>query len=410
MGIPRGACNDLRMQLDCVVAGGGIGGSVLAELLARGGQRVLVLERSVAAPTWTRPEIFWPTTADFVKQLAAGDLWERELAAPIDAFDIHDGRALRELVPAAALQRAGVRPWSTDPNGVREILLRKASFEVRRGVEVVGLLRDGARVAGVRAHEVGAGGGPGAEIEIPARWTVADDGVESAVRRACGIGIDLETFSLEFLCFGLDWPAALPHSRVRLWSNRRGTASGILGLGAVPLPSAARHRARAPEARRARDGSRGRLERFLDLDPLLREVVAGRPFPDGFAHVRRSFGHAERYGEDGAFLLGDAAHPVSPAGGQGSSMAVADARTLAEILLAGEQDPLADFERRRRAPNTRSVAITRLVHRVWTLPRWCRPTSGFFGFLALLRARPALLARMVRDVSTRFLEEAPGSP
>ena len=394
--------------MDVVVAGGGIGGSVVAELLSRGGKKVLVLERNLSAPTWRRPEIFWPTTAGFVRELAAGDEWEAALASPIDAFDIHDGRAVRELVPAESLRQAGVRPWSTDPNGVREMLLRKASFEVRRGIEVVGLLREsgpGSRVAGVRAREVATG----LELEFPARWTIADDGVESVVRRECGIAIGLETFSIEFLCFGLEWPKALPPSRVRLWANRGGTESGLLGLGVVPLPRA-RGTGLVVLRRGALDQSHAAdWERFLDHDPVLRETVGGRGFPEGFAHVRRLFGHAERYGIDGAILLGDAAHPVSPAGGQGSSMAVADARALAEILLAGSRDPVADLERRRREPNTRSLAITRLVHRVWTLPAWCRPTPGFYGMLALFRARPAILARAVRNVSTRFLEERPGA-
>ena len=146
--------------MDFVVAGGGIGGSVAGELLARGGKKVLVLERTLAPPAWTRPEIFWPATAEFVKELAAGEAWEKQLASPIEAFDIEDGRGVRELVPAASLSQAGVRPWSTDPNGVRETLLRNGSFELRRGFEVVGLLRErgpGGRVAGVRAREVATG-------------------------------------------------------------------------------------------------------------------------------------------------------------------------------------------------------------------------------------------------------------
>jgi len=375
--------------MDFVVAGGGIGGSVVAELLARAGKRVLVLERGLSAPKWTRPEIFWPATADFVRELAAGERWEAELASPIEAFDIHDGRAVRELVPAASLRQASVRPWSTDPNGV---------------IEAVGLLREkgaGSRVVGLRAREIATG----KELEFGAHWTIADDGVESVVRRECGIGIELQTFAIEFLCLGPDWPAALPPSRVRLWVNRGGTASGILALGIVPLP-----RGRATSLVVLRRGALEKAtgadwESFLDHDPLLREITGGRKFPEGFAHVRRAFGHAERYGVDGAILLGDAAHPVSPAGGQGSSMAVADARALAEILLGSSSDPVAELERRRRGPNTRSLAITRLVHRIWTLPGWCRPTPGFYAMLAVFRARPSILARTVRDVSTRFLEE-----
>jgi len=42
-------------------------------------------------------------------------------------------------------------------------------------------------------------------------------------------------------------------------------------------------------------------------------------------------GHAPRYGAAGAVVMGDAAHPVSPAGGQGANMSIADARALAEL-------------------------------------------------------------------------------
>jgi 2-polyprenyl-6-methoxyphenol hydroxylase-like FAD-dependent oxidoreductase len=393
--------------MDFVVAGGGIGGAVLAELLARGGTRVVVLERNHEPPTWTRPEIFWPATAEFLSKIAPREVWEQEAARPLEGIDIHDGRALLPLISSAVFERAGVRPWSTDPNALRELLLARASFELRRGVEVVGLLREGARVVGVRAREVATG----KEIDVPARWTVGDDGVRSVVREGCGIPIALRTFPLDLLCFGPAWPPGLPASRVRLWANRGRTASGILGLGAVPLPRGRGtglvfFRPQADEDPRTAP----EWERFLALDPLLGEVVAGRRFPADFTLVRRRWGHAERYGIDGAVLIGDAAHPVSPAGGQGSSMAVADARALAEILLSGSRDPIAEYERRRRPANERSLAITRLAHRAWSLPRWCRPTPLFFGCLAFLRARPSLLVRAIRDVSTRFLEEAAESP
>ncbi|MCI0353685.1 MAG: NAD(P)-binding protein, partial [Acidobacteria bacterium] len=48
------------MDADFVIVGGGIGGTVLAELLGRGGKRVVVLEKSTAPPSWLRPEVLWP--------------------------------------------------------------------------------------------------------------------------------------------------------------------------------------------------------------------------------------------------------------------------------------------------------------------------------------------------------------
>jgi 2-polyprenyl-6-methoxyphenol hydroxylase-like FAD-dependent oxidoreductase len=51
--------------------------------------------------------------------------------------------------------------------------------------------------------------------------------------------------------------------------------------------------------------------------------------------VRRLWGHAKKYGIAGAMLMGDAAHPVSPAGGQGANMSVADATAMAELLMDG---------------------------------------------------------------------------
>ena len=67
------------MQADMVIAGGGIGGALLAELLGRGGKRVIVLERSTASPNWLRPEILWPATAEVLCSLAPQQVWRPEL-------------------------------------------------------------------------------------------------------------------------------------------------------------------------------------------------------------------------------------------------------------------------------------------------------------------------------------------
>ena len=258
----------------------------------------------------------------------------------------------------------------------------------------------------MRAKDVGSG----ETTEVEDDFTAGDDGVRSVVREELGIRSTSACSRSTSLCFGPGWPAELDPSRVRVWANRGGTRSGILGLGIVPLPEG-RSTALVLVLPKAFEDPRapGDWERFLDRDPLLRAVVGARCFPGDFARVRRPWGHAPRYGAPGALILGDAAHPVSPAGGQGASAAVGDARAIAELVLSGHPDPIAAYEGRRRRPNERSVAVTRLVHRIWSLPAFCRPNPVFFGLLAFLRTNPRVLARTVRDVSTRFLEAPPES-
>ena len=51
------------LRTDVLVAGGGIGGAVLATLLVHAGRRVIVLERSTKPPPFLRPEVLWPAAA-----------------------------------------------------------------------------------------------------------------------------------------------------------------------------------------------------------------------------------------------------------------------------------------------------------------------------------------------------------
>jgi 2-polyprenyl-6-methoxyphenol hydroxylase-like FAD-dependent oxidoreductase len=123
--------------------------------------------------------------------------------------------------------------------------------------------------------------------------------------------------------------------------------------------------------------------------------------PEDFFHVRRPWGHAKRYGAPGALILGDAAHPVSPAGGQGANMSIADAKALAEAFLREPTDPLPEYESRRRPANARSLNFTRLAALGMRVPSLVR-NLAYPRALRWFGRRPHRFARLLRTASTAF--------
>jgi 2-polyprenyl-6-methoxyphenol hydroxylase-like FAD-dependent oxidoreductase len=145
---------------------------------------------------------------------------------------------------------------------------------------------------------------------------------------------------------------------------------------------------------------------FIAMEPSLARLVGERKFPDDFMRVRRPWGHAPRYGAAGALIMGDAAHPVSPAGGQGANASIADGRAIAELLLAGEEDLVAAYERRRRPANRRSLRFTRGAALAFSLPHALAFNALTGWLLRGALSRPALVARGLRVVSRAFVDDA----
>jgi len=390
------------MQADVVIVGGGIGGAVLAELLGRGGKRVIVLERSLGPPAWLRPEILWPATVEVLFSLAPRRVWERKAMLPLQGIQVHDGRQFVRVVTPEVLAAARVQPWFTNPNETREELLRLRNFELQRGVEVARVLTEGARITGVRVRDLATR----QESDVLAAWTVGDDGVHSAVREACGIKLAARLFPVEFLCTALEWPDDLLAGIVHGWPNWRHGESGILFFGAGSLPGGKGVGLVAINGARfdANSDVEESWRKFRAMDPAFARLAAGVDFPRGFTRIRRPWGHAQRYGAPGAVVMGDAAHPVSPAGGQGANMSVADAVVLAQLFRRGGPDVLAEYERRRRAPNERSIGPTRLGATFFNLPGWLLPKAVRRALLQGLSRHPELVERGLRSLSTRFAE------
>ncbi len=383
------------IQTDVVIAGGGIGGTLLAALLVRGGKRVLIVERAKGPPPFLRPEVLWPPAAAALFALKPREFWESECLRPLGGITVDQGGRVEPFVTRVTLARAGVQPFLTQPNHTRETLLGICGAEVRRGVEVIGLLRDGMRVCGLQARVIE----NGETFEVEAALTVGDDGGESRVLEGCGIGIERREFPVEFIVRGLPWPAQWAPDVVRLYfPAQRG--GGLMAFGVMPLPGAAAAALGVVRAGCADDVLAAELEQIFSHAAEVPQELRACGFPHGFTRIRRPWGHAERYGVEGAVLLGDAIHPVTPAGGQGANMAIADAVALARLILAGEKNLVAAYESARRSANERGVRPSRLAGRLFRLLNI--PLLGALPgkLLPHLLRREAVVARLLRSLAS----------
>lgn len=371
------------MDCDVAIVGAGIGGAVLGLALGRRGWRVVLVEREPAPPRLARPEILWGATLSALDTLGVGDEIRREACVVLEGIDVSrpSGRLLS--IGRGDFAAAGTSGFSTDPSLTRSMLVDAAlatdSVEVHRGVEVTGIHRDEGRASGVSGRK-----GTQA-FALGARLIVGDDGTHSVVRTQLGIPLALTPFPIDFISASIRWPDSLPPARGQVRVNppafRAGLPAVLLlpwprgeGVMLVPLVHERAERLFASGG----DSFWSDLQQLTPIASVLREQLE---FPRDFRRVRRPFGHAEHYVADGAAILGDAAHPMTPAGGQGANAAVWDALALAEVadaaLRAGDpmHERLVEYERLRHPVNARSVAISRNAARLFRTARHLLPLS-----------------------------------
>ena len=388
------------VNYDCIIVGGGVAGSVLAGLLGRQGKKVLLLEKTQAPSALVRPEIIWPATTKVLASLIPAKSLAADVLLPLGSVEVLGGRGESLLLSRAFLQRAGIERCSLEPNHLCQQLLSLDSFELRRGMEVTGVLRDRGRVMGVRSSEAGTD----RQHEFLARYTVGNDGAHSFVRQECGLPMRTRIFPIDFLCFGFKWPRRFEGPTTRVWFNTGDFASGILALFALPLPNGrgAGLVAVRPWIFDRPGDTQQRWSRFCEIDIGIQDVMGARRFPNDLVRIRRPWGHAPRYGCDGMIVMGDAAHPVSPIGGQGTNMAVADAATFADLLRRNVPDPLEEYTRFRRPANRRSLRFTRNAARLLQLPTYCLPGFALRVAFRWVCRHPSSLVSTIQYASTAF--------
>ncbi len=332
-----------------VIVGAGPAGMALGYLLARRGVGVTVLEQHHDFGRAFRGEGLQPSGVDAFRQMGLGEPFDRLPHAVLRTVEMHSGG--RQILRADAAQ-FGRRMTRVVPQpAVLQMLADEAgkhpAFRLERGVTVRDLLREGGRVAGVRA------GGDDGPREYRADLVVGADGRHAATRKHSGLpdfSGPQETYDILWLKVPV--PDAYPDRETMLMArvaDRAGlafpTADGQLQVGLlIPKGGFAALRARGPDV--WTEELVGAFPPYLaDHLRAHREAVAGATL------LSVVCGRLTEWTAPGLLLIGDAAHPMSPVGGQGVNIALRDALVaanhLAPVLSAGGDPAAVDAAARR---------------------------------------------------------------
>ena len=314
-------------RTDGCVVGGGPAGLLLGLLLAKRGARVIVLEGHETFDREFRGEVLQPSTARLLDQIG---LLEYILAQP--HLFLTTGQLLVYSKPAGGFDFRRVTPeypyaiWMPQPVFL-VALAKKAepfpTFQCWMGARVTELVVENGVVVGVRGRRHGA-----ETFEIRADVVVGADGRHSTIRRLGGFATEYEHEDFDVIWFVLDSPAN--------WAR-----TIYFSLGTVPLLMLPKYPSQIQvglllekEVWRSwrQEGVAAVAERIRRLDPLFVDFAAGLRDFTPFFPLSALILLVRDWARDGALLIGDAAHTMSPAGAIGVNVALSTAAVAAQEI------------------------------------------------------------------------------
>lgn len=345
------------------MVGGGPAGMMLGLLLARAGVDVTVMEKHADFLRDFRGDTVHASTLRLLDELGLSDEFAAVPHREIDtlAMTVQGTQVAMDLrrIPGPHKHIALVPQWD-----FLELLAsaaeREPSFTLLRSTEVLGPVCEGGAVVGVRYR-----GADGEVREMRASLTVACDGRASTLRTAMGLKPRNFGAPMDVWWFRVPREPGDPHG-----------LAGVLGAGHAQIVID-----RGDYFQCAYVIPKGRDEqmRAQGIESLHRSVVALVPWLADRIGAVTSFddvklldvqlNRLKRWYTDGLLLIGDAAHAMSPVGGVGINLAVADAvaagRILAGPLRSGTLSTkhLARVQLRRWLPTALIQSVQKMIHR-----------------------------------------------
>jgi 2-polyprenyl-6-methoxyphenol hydroxylase-like FAD-dependent oxidoreductase len=313
---------------DAIVVGAGPAGALLSYLFAQRGVSVTLLERQTDFSREFRGEILMPSGIAAFHEAGLRRQFDALPHLPVGAVEIFRGE---RRVFALSLDGFDPRPRVVPQPAMLEMIVAEATktglpgFKLERGVTVRDLIYEKDRVVGVRADTLE---GP---REFRSAFVIACDGRASAIRKHAALLQDR-------IMQGFD--VVWGHVPGHFLDGR--TARGYIGNGHLLIiyPS--------PEGRMQLGwvidkGAFGDI-RKMGADGWIAELAphVSPDLRDFLVANKTSLAHpflldvvCDRLREwtaPGLLLIGDAAHPMSPVGGQGINVALRDAVVTANRL------------------------------------------------------------------------------
>jgi 2-polyprenyl-6-methoxyphenol hydroxylase-like FAD-dependent oxidoreductase len=364
---------------DVLIVGAGPTGLALATTLARAGIRPMIVDRLTAGQDTSRAAVIHAHTLEELEALGVSEHLVHE-GLRLTRFSIRDrdqtlARLNFDWLPS---RFAGLLMLPQDrTEAMLRDALERARATIRWGcaVEALRVSEDGVEVT--IASDSGT-------QELYARYVVGADGMHSLVRQAAGIGFEGHSYEQSFILADVDMSWDLGRDEVTLFFSPDGL------VVVAPLP-----------------GGRFRVVATLDDAPA-------HPGHDDIARVLRLRGPssgntcvtsvhwsslfklhhrvADHYRHGRLFLVGDAAHVHSPAGGQGMNTGLVDAcvlgKLLTEVLSGRERDGFLDNYEAMRRPAAKEVLAL----------------AGRLTTFAILKGRPQ---RFLRNLVFRLVGAVP---
>jgi 2-polyprenyl-6-methoxyphenol hydroxylase-like FAD-dependent oxidoreductase len=348
-------------RCDVLVVGAGPTGLVLALWLTKLGAKVRIVDKTAEAGTTSRALAVHARTLELYRQL---DLTDAVVARghKVPAVNLWVGGEKKTTISFENVG-ADITPYPflhIFPQDEHEkLLISRLAYlgiTVERRIECVAFEDKGDRiVARLRRPDK-------SEVLCEASWLAGCDGAASMTRAALGVGFGGGDYSQRFYVADVDASGPPMDGELHVDLDQ----ADFLAV----FPLAGEGRARLVGAIREKHVKHPEMINFEDISPrAIENLKLSVSKVNWFSHYHVHHRVAEHFRKGRVFLLGDAAHIHSPAGGQGMNTGIGDAINLAwklHSVVAGlaPETLLNSYEEERMAFAHRLVHTT---DRVFTL-------------------------------------------